>query len=179
MTDNAALRKRFTDRAGLPEHPSLWEFVNAVKELPYGRNDDRSPDGVVTEWRGTCSTKHDLLGELLGGRPEFDYRLVHRVYRVDRAAAAEMFGEDASRFVPEEGLVDVHTYATVLVRDERVVIDVTFPGGLWDGQSDMRLACGEGDDYPASDDPWTQKAELVERFCDPRVREPFIASLAS
>ena len=75
--------------------------------------------------------------------------------------------------------MDVHTYATVTVGGERVRIDVTFPGELWDGRSDMALACGEGDDYEAGADPWTLKADLVERFCDPAVREPFIAALAS
>jgi hypothetical protein len=56
-------------------------------------------------------------------------------------------------------------------------MDVTFPGPLWDGRSDMPLACGEGTDYPATDDPWALKAKLVEQHCDPAVREPFIESL--
>lgn len=179
MTPRDDLKRRFVELSGLGEDASLWELVNAVKEIPFGRSSDRTPDGVVTEWRGTCSTKNALLLELLADRPEFDMQLIHRVYRVDRDSATRLFGADAARFVPPEGLVDVHTYATVLVEGARVRIDVTFPGEIWDGRSDMRLACGEGDDYDAGADPWSLKASLVEQFCDPAVREPFIAALAS
>ena len=171
------LRKRFRKRAGLPERPSLWEIVEAVREIPYKRNSDRSPSGVVEEWVGTCSTKHALLAELLEDRPEFDLQLVHRVYRLDREQARELFGDETAAFVPADGLVDVHTYATVRIEGRRVRIDVTFPGPLWDGRSDMTLACGEGEDHVASEDPWALKAQLVAQHCDPAVREPFIESL--
>jgi hypothetical protein len=117
---------------------------------------------------------------LLEGRPEFDVRLVHRVYRLDPQSARERFGEEVAAVVPEDGLVDVHTYATAMVGGERVRIDVTFPGPLWDGHSDMPLACGDGEDHPVGDrDPWELKEELVAKHCDPAVREPFIAALAA
>lgn len=175
------VRRRFIQRAGLGDQPSLWEYVEAVREIPYGRNSERSPSAVVEDWRGTCSTKHVLLAELLDGRPEFDLQLVHRVYRLDRDRAAELFGDEAADAVPAEGLVDVHTYATASVAGERVNIDVTFPGHLWDGHSDMPLACGDGDDYPVAEgtDPFALKDELVAKHCDPAVREPFIAALAA
>jgi hypothetical protein len=169
-TPPADLKRRFVERAGLGENPSVWELVNAVKEIPYARPSDRSADGVVEEWRGTCSTKHALLAELLADRPEFDLELYHRVYRVEPS----MFGEG----IPPESLVDVHTYGSLVIEGKRVLIDVTFPGEIWDGTSDMTLACGPGDDYAGGDEPWKLKAELVERFCDPSVREPFIASLS-
>jgi hypothetical protein len=179
MSDD--VRSRFIQRAGLGAQPSLWEYVEAVREIPYGRPSARSADAVVQEWTGTCSTKHVLLAELLDGRPEFDVQLVHRVYRLDRATAAELFGEDAASRVPDEGLVDVHTFATASVGGHRVRIDVTFPGNLWDGRSDMELACGDGDDYPVEEggDPFELKDRLVKEFCDPDVREPFIAALAA
>ena len=54
-----------------------------------------------------------------------------------------------------------------------------FPGDqAWDGHRSMRLACGEGRDFPAGDDPDAEKAALEASYCDPRVREPFIAALA-
>lgn len=134
---------------------------------------------MLAEGRGTCSTKHALLLELLRDAPELDARLVHRVYRVDRAGARELFGERAAAFVPTEGLVDVHTYLTVVVDGRRTIVDVTFPSSeTWDGTSDMPLACRPGNDVPATDDPWSQKAALVAAHCDPAVREPFIAALA-
>jgi hypothetical protein len=156
----------------------LRQIVDQVRAIPFGRNDDKSPAGVVAEGRGTCSTKHALLADLLRGRPELDLRLVHRIYRIDRARARELFGADAAAKVPTQGLVDVHTYATVIVKGRRTVIDVTFPSDEpWDGRSDMPLQCGEGTDVPATDDPWAQKAVLVAEHCEPAVREPFIAAL--
>ena len=179
MSDD--LRGRFIQRAGLGDQPSLWEYVEAVREIPFGRTSRRSAEAVVEEWRGTCSVKHVLLAELLDGRPEFDLQLVHRVYELDRATAAQLFGDEVAELVPKEGLVDVHTYATASVAGDRVRLDVTFPGNLWDGHSDMELACADGDDYPVpeGEDPYDLKDRLVERFCDPAVREPFIASLAA
>lgn len=174
------VKDRFLARAGLPGEPSLWDIVEAVRAMPYGRPSDRSPAGVVEEWVGTCSTKHALLAELLGSRPEFDLRLVHRVYRLTPDDARARFGDRAADAVPSEGLVDVHTYATVAVEGRRVRIDVTFPGHLWDGRSDMELACGEGEDHPADDeDPWALKERLVAAHCDPHVRERFISALSA
>ncbi len=177
MTDD--LRTRFVRRAGLSDEPSLWELVEAVREIPFKRNQDKTPAGVVEEWVGTCSTKHALLAELLADRPEFDLQLVHRVYRLEREQARELFGDRAAEHVPAEGMVDVHTYATARVEGRRVRIDVTFPGVPWEGRSDMPLACGDGEDYLPDADPWALKAELVAAHCDPAVREPFIASLST
>lgn len=172
------LTDRFCARAGLSGEPSLWDVVESVRAIPYGRPAVRTPEGVVDGWKGTCSTKHALLALLLEARPAFDFQLVHRVYRVTPELARERFGETAAEVVPRDGLMDVHTYGTVMIDGERVAIDVTFPSAtLWDGRSDMELACGPGDDIPVTDDPWVQKAELVERYCDPDVREPFIAAL--
>jgi hypothetical protein len=42
----------------------------------------------------------------------------------------------------------------------------------------MRLACGDGQDFPAGDNPDAGKAALEASYCDPLVREPFIAALA-
>lgn len=158
----------------------LRDVVERVRAIPYGRNVDRSPASVLREGRGTCSTKHALLAELLEDRPELDLRLVHRVYRIEREEARERFGDRTAATVPPEGLVDVHTYATLMIDGRRTVIDVTFPSEVaWDGHSDMPLACGEGTDVPAADDLWAQKAELVGEQCDPAVREPFIAALST
>jgi hypothetical protein len=41
----------------------------------------------------------------------------------------------------------------------------------------MGLACGDGQDFPAGDDPDADKAGLEASYCDPLVREPFIAAL--
>lgn len=175
------LKNRFLKRAGLGSEPSLWEIVEGLRAIPYGRPSTRTPDGTVHEWVGTCSTKHALLAELLADRPELDVELVHRVYRIDPTRARELFGDEVAKVVPADGLVDVHRYATVVVDGHRTRIDVTFPGPLWDGRSDMPLCCGPGTDHPVPPgaDPALLKAQLEEAHCDPAVREPFIAALGT
>lgn len=42
----------------------------------------------------------------------------------------------------------------------------------------MCLACGDGRDFPAGQDPDAGKAALEASYCDLRAREPFIAALA-
>jgi hypothetical protein len=158
----------------------LVELVENVHALPYGRPSDRSVEGMLRERRGTCSTKHlHLWRELARRFPESEPQLVHRVYRVGRAAAARLFGATAAAAVPPGGLVDVHRYLTLRLDGTRLVIDVTFPGPPWDGRSSMPLSCGDGEDHVAGADPDADKRRLEQAYCDATVREPFIAALAS
>jgi hypothetical protein len=177
---HGSLFARFVTRAGLPEDASLCQVVNAVQAIPYGRPATRTAEGVIGQWTGTCSTKHALLAQLLGERwPELQPRLVHRVYRVSRSSVLQRYGGGAAGVVPEGGLTDVHRYLVIIVAGQEVTIDITFPGDqAWDGHRSMRVACGAGHDVPAGDDPDAEKAALEASYCDPQVREPFIASLA-
>ncbi len=156
----------------------LVELVESVRQLPYGRPSEPTPEAMLREGRGTCSAKHlYLLRELAARFPETEPELVHRVYRVTPDAAGERWGERVAATVPPEGLVDVHRYLTAAVGGRRIVIDATFPGEPWDGHSSLPLACGPGEDHPAGADPTRAKRELERLHCDPAVREPFIAAL--
>ncbi len=170
---------RFAARACLPGDASLRQVVEAVQTIPYGRPGLRTAEGVISEWKGTCSTKHALLARLLRERwPELRPRLVHRVYRVSRRSVTQRHGADAAYAVPEGGLTDVHRYVVITLAGREVTIDITFPAGQpWDGHQSMNLACGDGRDFPAGDDPDADKAALEASYCDPLVREPFIAAL--
>jgi SAM-dependent methyltransferase len=159
---------------------SLVDLVEAVRALPYGRPSDRTVEGMLREHRGTCSTKHLLLAQALAERfPETDPLIVHRVYTLDRAQARELFDDTVAEVVPEDGLVDVHRYLTITLEGQHVEIDATFPGPAWDGRSSLPLACGSGRDYPGGEDPDAEKRALEAQHCDPTIREPFIAALAS
>jgi hypothetical protein len=169
---------RGSTNALCPPDASLAEIVEAVRALPYGRPTDRTVDGMLREGRGTCSTKHLFLAQVLAERfPGTEPSIVHRVYLLDRARARELFGSDVAEVVSEAGLVDVHRYLTVTLDGERITIDATFPGAPWDGRSSLPLACGPGSDHPVHGDPDTEKRMLEVRHCDPAVREPFIAAL--
>lgn len=159
---------------------SLVQLVEAVRALAYGRPSDRTVEGMLRERRGTCSTKHLFLARTLTERfPETEPLIVHRVYTLDRARARELFNATVAGVVPDEELTDVHRYLTVTLDGRCVEIDATFPGPAWDGRSSLPLACGPGRDYPAGEDPDAEKRVLEEQHCDPAVREPFTAALAS
>jgi hypothetical protein len=82
--------------------------------------------------------------------------------------------------VPEDGLIDVHRYLLIQVGGRQITLDATFPGGEpWDGRSSLPLACGPGEDVPAGDNPDGDKRALEARYCNPAVREPFIAALSA
>jgi len=174
-----ALLAELEERSGITGL-SLVETVLVVSRLPYARPSDRSAAGVLSEWRGTCSTKHMLLADLVHENwPERNVRLWHRVYTLSPDLAASLWGSHASTLVPRGGLVDVHTYGTIQVADATgVIVDATFPVERWDGVSNMTLACGKGVDCPAGNDVLGTKAQLVARWCDPAIRERFIDGLA-
>lgn len=172
---------RLRARSGvtIDDVPSL---VVAISAIPYGRPSVPSGDGavaaVVDEWRGTCSSKHLLLRATVPlVEPGWRVDLIHRVYRVDPAEARRRWSDQVAQHVPAGGLVDVHTYG--ILQPGGVVVDVTLPVEAWDGRTPLRLACTEGEDVPAGDDPGATKAALVDRHCDPAVREGFIAALAA
>jgi orotate phosphoribosyltransferase len=157
---------------------SIVELVEAVRALPYGRPSERTVEAMIRERRGTCSTKHLYLALTLSERfPETEPQIIHRVCRLDRAQAEEMFGERIAAVVPAEALIDVHRYLTITLNGQRITIDGTFPGEPWDGRFSLPLACGEGEDFPAGEDPDNDKRALEKLHCDPAVREPFIAAL--
>ncbi len=160
---------------------SLLELVEAVRALPYGRPRERSMQGLLRERRGTCSTKHLLLARVLAERfPETRPQIVHRVYRVQRDRIRARHGESVAAVVPEDGLVDVHRYLLIQVEGRQLTLDATFPGcERWDGFSSLPVACGPGKDVLAGDDPDADKRALEARYCDPVVRESFIAALAA
>ncbi|MGH3328666.1 MAG: hypothetical protein ACRDPT_12865 [Streptomycetales bacterium] len=176
---DAELFARFVAIAGPAASAGPAQTVNAVKAIPYGRPAERTPAGVLGDWRGTCSTKHALLVRLLSARwPGLCPRVVHRVYRAERGRVRRRHGPRVAAAVPEGGLVDVHRYVVIEVSGEAVVLDVTFPGDQdWDGRSPMAPACGPGTDVPAGVDPDADKRALEAAHCDPAVREPFIAAL--
>ncbi len=170
----------FDAKVRLGVSATLADLVEAIRAVPYGRPRDRTPAGVVSDWRGTCSTKHALLAELTDIRwPGLEPRFVHRVYRMTPSLCRTLFGDRAVAAVPPDGVTDVHSYLTLSIQDRRVRVDATFPGQRWDGVSDMPLSCGEGFDVDGGDDPWATKSALVEQYCDDALRERVIEALAN
>jgi len=174
---NGPLSARFATRAGLPGDASLCQVVNAVYAIPYGRPGSRTAEGVIDEWRGTCSTKHAPLTRLLRERwPESQPILVHRAYRVSPQIGAPAVRRRGGRRSPAGRPDRCPPLPGDYLAGQEVTIDITFPGDqAWDKHRSMCLACGQGRDFPAGDDPDADKAALEASYCDPQVREPFIA----
>jgi hypothetical protein len=169
----------FVDRSGLKD-PDLRLAVLAVCRIPYGRPTSPTAAGVIHDWKGTCSTKHLLLRELLGEHwPTIGVQLWHRVYRLTPELAGAKWGPQVASSVPLDGLIDVHNYATIGLIAEPVVVDVTFPVADWDGESPMEVASGPGEDQLVGQDLMAEKEQLVAMYCDRTRREPFIAALSA
>ncbi|PTX55307.1 hypothetical protein C8P63_11914 [Melghirimyces profundicolus] len=67
-------------KLGVPDFPSAIRYVH---RLPYGRNTDRSDYRLVlTEKKGTCSTKHALLARL-AEEQDRPVHLMVGIYRMD------------------------------------------------------------------------------------------------
>lgn len=173
------LLSRLERRAGC-----TLDFAGAavgVSRLSYRRPGLLSPTGVLRDGCGTCSTKHWLLAALAEAAwPQRQVTLWQRPYLVTRQLARQ-WGAEVAAAVPRQGLVDVHTFATVLRSDgETLVVDVTFPLDGWDGQSSLPLHCGPplDRDHAAGADPLASKRALVAEHCDTPRREAFLTTLA-
>lgn len=159
---------------------SIVELVEAMRALPHGLPSEPTVDSMLLEARGTSTGKHLFLAQVLAQRfPSAEPALVHRVYRLDRARALELFGSAIAEAIPDGGLTDVHRYLTIALEGRRIELDVTVPGEPWDGRSPLALACGPGCDYPAGADPDAELQALEREHCDATARAPFLAALAA
>jgi len=171
------LRDGLSER-GVVHVDGIAGLAVAISRIPYGRPSELTAEGVVADWRGTCSTKHLLLRTLAPVcETGASVDLIHRIYQVTAEEAEARWGPVVASTIPRGGLTDVHTYGRLRRAGSEVIVDVTFPIAPWDGHTPLPLACGPGEDLPAGDDLLAEKATLVAHHCDPVVREPFIAAL--
>lgn len=96
---------------------SLIEFL---KQIPYGRNSNRlNSELVITENKGTCSSKHTLLKRVADLHNKPEYHLIIGVYKMN-ASNTPKIGSALSKhgltYIPE-----AHCY----IKYKNQVIDVT------------------------------------------------------
>ncbi|SDB90662.1 hypothetical protein [Shouchella lonarensis] len=65
---------------------NFHEAVTFVHQLPYGRNTDRTEyESVLTERKGTCSTKHALLSALCIEQAVEEVKLLTGIYEMEES----------------------------------------------------------------------------------------------
>lgn len=98
-----------------------------VRDMPYRRASDRSPETTIREWRGTCSGKHYLLQGLFA-----EFGLSSQVIACTAVVPVDLV-DVPDHLVPlyeaaNRRFVDVHNYLLVeLPGDGRMIVDATWP----------------------------------------------------
>ena len=165
-----------------------WSF-SLVRDMPYRRASSRRPKAIINEWRGTCSGKHYLLGDIFRG-----FGLESQV-----VMCTHRFTPDNTRHFPSGlrelvavgPIPDGNTYLQVHTARGWTVVDATWPSsagplGMTVNRSfspgrDMTLACDPIEILPVPEslDPQEFKERLIERFCGTRsrLRDQFIEGM--
>ena len=100
---------------------SIWtDLLNHIQNLPYGRNENRSDLSLVlSEGKGTCSSKHALLKKLADLNLIPNVQLVLGLYEMNAkntAGIGNVLKENSLGYIPE-----AHCY--LVINNQRV--DVT------------------------------------------------------
>jgi len=78
------VQKKFTLLAQQSGVHTLYELINYIQHLPYGRNADRNkPELVLSEQKGTCSTKHALIKLVADENGITEIKLVIGLYKMN------------------------------------------------------------------------------------------------
>lgn len=170
LHEEAAARELRDPQGPLPSVPEAFALV---RDLPYARASTHDPAGIVREWRGTCSTKHELLAALLAERG-IGSTVVACTQEITPPPGAppELVALSGGRPV-----VDVHNYLIVHAPEGDMVVDATWPlaaarAGLpvnpeWVWGEDQTVACTPLESWPVP------AGESVADFKDRVLRERY------
>ena len=161
-----AVRRGLRSGDTLPDEREVFELV---RDMPYARASTHAPETVIAEWRGTCSTKHELLAALYAelGLSSTIYACTQEI-RLPEGAAPELAAWNG------EPVIDVHNYLVLHEPGGDRLIDATWPlaaraAGLPTNEwgSDMRIACIPLETWALS------PGQDVAAFKDARLRERY------
>ncbi len=139
------------ERRGLrPENAEALSIEDAfalIREMPYARASTHEPSGIIAEWRGTCSTKHELLRAVLA-EAGLKSSMIACTQEIKLPPNAD---PELLTLTGGQSVVDVHNYLVVHAPEGDMRVDVTWPlaaaaAGLpvnpeWVWGKDMALAC--------------------------------------
>ena len=161
-----------------------------VRDMPYERASSRSPEAIITEWRGTCSGKHYVLDRVFR-EMGMDSRVIMCTHRFT-ADNTGHFPPELRGLVEREPVPDVHTYLRLRTCEGWMTVDATWPGSAralgmpvnldFNAGQDMTIACEVIDAFevPAGRDPQVFKEKLISEFCGAasQVRDDFIEGMS-
>lgn len=147
---NEQLRQAAVQRGILPaDAPDLRpETAFAlVRDMPYARASTHQPSGIIAEWRGTCSTKHELLAALLA-----EHGLESQIIACTQEIKLPDNADPELRALSGgQSVVDIHNYLVVDTPQGQMKVDATWPlragevglpvNAAWQWGQDMTLAC--------------------------------------
>ena len=111
-----------------------WEEkVNFVKQIPYGRNTNRTDFSlVITENKGTCSSKHAYLKEYADQNNIPNVVLVLGIYKMSESNTkiGNILSKQGMDYIPE-----AHCYLKI----EGTVVDVTTTNSNFEAIQDVIL----------------------------------------
>ena len=144
LHSEAVSRSLRDDHDDLPDVPAVFALV---RDMPYARAASHDPQDIISGWRGTCSTKHELLAALLAeaGLRSTVMACTQEI-RPPAHAPAELLALTGG-----EPVVDVHNYLIVHAPQGDMTVDATWPlaareAGLpvnehWVWGQDQTIAC--------------------------------------
>ncbi|GAA5532572.1 hypothetical protein [Deinococcus aluminii] len=151
LHEEAAARGLRDPAAPLPDLPEVFALV---RDMPYARASTHDPAGIMREWRGTCSTKHELLAALLAERG-VSSTLIACTQEITPPPGAP---PELLALSGGQPVVDIHNYLTVHAPQGDMVVDATWPlaaaqAGLpvnpeWRWGEDQQLACTPLETWP-------------------------------
>jgi hypothetical protein len=149
-----------------------------VRDMPYERASDTQPETLIEEWRGTCSGKHLLLGQLLAelGHDSLLMTALHEFTpRNSPWLPPHLLAE-----VERAPLPDVHNFLMVESPGGWFAVDATWPlaardlglpvNEAWTPGRNMRVAADIDEVYDLPDD--ADPMEFKQRALEHHAGEP-------
>lgn len=176
-----AVARGLRSGVGLPDEREVFELV---RDMPYARPSAHDPAVVVSEWRGTCSTKHELLAALYAELGLFStlYACTQEIQLPPESAPELAEWADGP-------VIDVHNYLVLHEPGGDRLMDATWPistralglpANEWG--PDMHIACVPLETWalePGTDVAAFKAARLQERYTSEELarRDAFIQTI--
>ncbi|MFO0992893.1 MAG: hypothetical protein U1E67_13295 [Hyphomicrobiales bacterium] len=163
---------------GRPTVPAIYD---AVRNLTYASDGNRTPETVLATGKGSCTGKHLLLRDLLRHVGEHaDVEFIKGDFAASMPVVPSM-SDELKQWVSSGGISDFHCYVVWQGGERELKLDATWPDTLaalgfsvnrhWDGKSDTRLAINSGTVSGRAEDVVERKKTLLETLTEKQIKD--------